>query len=67
MCVTRDALAVDTPIWMFGDSAYDILDWHDPCGQQVVVPVSARSLNLQKALGTNPVVLDPDPRNHTKS
>lgn len=24
-----DALAVDTPIWVLGDSAYDILDWHD--------------------------------------
>jgi len=39
MRVTRDALAVATPIWMLGDRAYDILDWHDPCGQQVVVPV----------------------------
>ena len=27
--VTR--IAVDTPIWMLGDSAYDVLDWHDPC------------------------------------
>ena len=25
---------------MLGDSAYDILDWHDPCGQQMVVPVA---------------------------
>jgi len=25
----RDAFAVDTPIWMLGDSAYDILNWHD--------------------------------------
>ena len=25
---------------MLGDSAYDIFDWHDPCGQQVVVPVA---------------------------
>ncbi len=25
---------------MLGDSAYDIPDWHDPCGQQVVVPVA---------------------------
>jgi len=40
MRVTRNALAVDTPIWMLGDSAYDILNWHDPCGQQVVVPVA---------------------------
>jgi len=29
MRVTRDALAVGTPMWMLGDSAYDILDWHD--------------------------------------
>ncbi len=29
MRVTRDALAVATPIWMVGDSAYDTLDWHD--------------------------------------
>jgi hypothetical protein len=36
--VTR--IAVDTPIWMLRDSAYDILDWHDPCGQQVVVPIA---------------------------
>ncbi|MFC4440444.1 MULTISPECIES: transposase [Natrialbaceae] len=40
MRVTRDALAVEQPIWMIGDSAYDTLDWHDPCGQQVVVPVA---------------------------
>jgi len=25
---------------MLGDNAYDILDWHDPCGQQVVVPIA---------------------------
>jgi hypothetical protein len=31
MHVTCDALAVDIPIWMLGDCAYDILDWHDPC------------------------------------
>ncbi len=29
MRVTKDALAVDTPIWMLGDSAYDVLEWHD--------------------------------------
>ncbi|ELY83463.1 ISH11-type transposase ISHwa14 [Natrinema gari JCM 14663] len=29
MSVTRDALAVETPTWLLGDSAYDILDWHD--------------------------------------
>ena len=40
MRVTRDALAVDQPIWMIGDSAYDTLDWHDSCRQQVVVPIA---------------------------
>jgi len=38
MRVTRDALAVDTPIWMLGDSAYDILDWHDHLLAAEVVP-----------------------------
>jgi len=38
--VTRDALAVATPIWMIGDSAHDMLDWQGPCAQQVVVPVA---------------------------
>ncbi len=40
MRVMRDALAVTKPIWMVGDSAYDTIEWHDPCGQQVVVPVA---------------------------
>ncbi len=40
MRIIRDALAVEEPIWMVGDSAYDPLDWHYPCGQQVVVPVA---------------------------
>ena len=40
MGVTRDALAVDTPIWMLGDSAYDILDWHDRLLTSGVVPVA---------------------------
>lgn len=26
-------------VWIIGDSAYDTLDWRDPRGQQVVVPV----------------------------
>ncbi len=39
MRVTRDALAVEKPVWIVGDSAYDTLDWHDSCSQQVVVPV----------------------------
>jgi len=29
MRVTCDALAVEKPIWMLGDSAYDTLGWHD--------------------------------------
>ncbi|WP_458190929.1 transposase [Haladaptatus sp. NG-WS-4] len=40
MRVTRDALAVETPIWMLGDSAYDILDWHDHLLAAGVVPVA---------------------------
>jgi len=34
MRVTRDALAVDKPIWMVGDSAYDTLDWQTTCWPQ---------------------------------
>lgn len=40
MRVTRDALAVKQPIWMLGDSAYDILDWHDHLLSTGVVPVA---------------------------
>ena len=40
MRVTRDALAVETPIWMLGDSAYDILDWHDHLLTAGVVPIA---------------------------
>ena len=40
MRVTRDALAVDTPVWMVGDSAYDTLDWHDHLLAAGVVPVA---------------------------
>ena len=40
MRVTRDALAVDTPIWMIGDSAYDTLEWHDYLLDAGVVPVA---------------------------
>jgi hypothetical protein len=39
MRVTRDALAVKQPMWMLGDSAYDILDWHDHLLSTGVVPV----------------------------
>ena len=40
MRVTRDALAVEKPIWMVGDSAYDTLDWHDHLLAAGVVPVA---------------------------
>ena len=40
MRVTRDALAVETPIWMLGDSAYDTLDWHDYLLGAGVVPIA---------------------------
>ena len=40
MRVTRDALAVKQPMWMLGDSAYDILDWHDHLLSTGVVPVA---------------------------
>ncbi len=40
MRVTRNALAVDTPIWMLGDSAYDVLDWHDHLLAAGVVPIT---------------------------
>ncbi len=40
MRVTRDALAVDTPIWMLGDSAYDILEWHDYLLAAGIVPIA---------------------------
>jgi len=35
-----DALAVEKPIWMLGDSAYDTLDWHDHLLAAGVVPVA---------------------------
>ncbi len=40
MRVTCDALAVETPLWMIGDSAYDTLDWHDHLLAAGVVPVA---------------------------
>lgn len=40
MRVTSDALAVKKPRWMIGDSAFDILNWHDMLLQQHVVPVA---------------------------
>jgi len=40
MRVTCDALAVEKPIWMLGDSAYDTLGWHDHLLAAGVVPVA---------------------------
>ena len=40
MRVTRDALAIKKPIWLIGDSAFDILNWHDFLLAQNVVPVA---------------------------
>jgi len=40
MRVTHDALAVEMPIWMLGDTAYDILDWHDLLLAAGVVPIA---------------------------
>jgi hypothetical protein len=38
--VTRDALAVAQPVWMVGDSAYDILKWHGHLLAAGVVPIA---------------------------
>ena len=40
MRVTCDALAVKQPIWMLGDGAYDLLDWHDRLLEAGVVPIA---------------------------
>ncbi len=40
MRVIRDALTIKYPIWMLGDSAYDILDWHDFLLEAGVVPIA---------------------------
>jgi hypothetical protein len=40
MRVTRDALTVETPRWLVGDSEFDILDYHDHLLAQSVVPVA---------------------------
>jgi hypothetical protein len=40
MRVTRDALAVEIPRWMVGDSEFDMLEWHDHLLMQAVVPVA---------------------------
>jgi hypothetical protein len=40
MRVTCDALAVEQPIWMVGDGAYDLLEWHDHLLEAGVVPIA---------------------------
>jgi len=40
MRVTCDALAVEKPIWIDADSAYDTLGWHDHLLAAGVVPVA---------------------------
>jgi hypothetical protein len=51
MRVARDALAVDTLIWMLGDSAYELLDWHDllpAVGVVSVAPYNPRNADGSK-------------------
>lgn len=46
MRITSDALAVSIPVWMVGDSAYDMLDWHDllvTAGVVSVAPYNPRN------------------------
>lgn len=38
--VTDDALAVGDPIWMLGDAAFDMLEWHDDLIAEGVVPIA---------------------------
>ncbi len=40
MRVTRNALAVEQPIWMIGDSACDTLDWHDHLLEAGIMPIA---------------------------
>jgi len=53
MCLTYDALAVEQPMLMVGDSAYDTLDWHDhllAAGVVLVVPYNARNTEDPKGI-----------------
>lgn len=46
MRVIRDALAVEKPMWILGDSAHDILDWHDhllDAGVVLIAPYNPRN------------------------
>ena len=40
MRVTGGALAVKQPIWMMGDGAYDLFDWHDHLLEAGGVPIA---------------------------
>ena len=40
MRITRDALPVETPRWMIGDSEFNMLEWHDHLLAQAVVPIA---------------------------
>lgn len=33
-------LAVQNPVWMIGDAAFDMLNWHDDCIEDNVLPIS---------------------------
>ena len=39
--ITRDALAVATPIWLVGDSIYSTLGWHDHLSATKVMTVAS--------------------------
>lgn len=44
--VTHDALAVEKPVWMIGDAAFDMLSWHNDCIEDNVlsiVPYNSRN------------------------
>ena len=46
MRVTCDALAIKQSIWMVGDGAYDLLDWHDhllEAGIMLIAPYNPRN------------------------
>lgn len=40
MGLTREALTVETPRWMIGDSEFDMLEWHDHLLAQEIVPIA---------------------------
>ena len=51
----RDALAAKQPIWMLGDGAYDLLDWHDhllEAGVMLVTPHNPRNTDYPLDIDT---------------